>query len=110
MVAADRGDPPLWADVDVELDVVDRNNKPPLWDLAIYGPIFVKENVTVGTVVTSVKARSVATNEHSGTGEHVTSFPPIKSRSRPNFSHFCIAISHSLVTLKCRDYLANTST
>lgn len=59
VVAADRGDPPLWADVDVELDVVDRNNKPPLWDLPIYGPIFVKENVTVGTVVTSVKARSV---------------------------------------------------
>ena len=59
MVAADRGDPPLWAEVDVELDVVDRNNKPPLWDLTNYGPIFVKENVTVGTVVTSVKARSV---------------------------------------------------
>lgn len=60
MVAADRGDPPLWAEVDVELDVVDRNNKPPLWDLTNYGPIFVKENVTVGTVVTSVKARSVS--------------------------------------------------
>ena len=60
VVAADRGDPPLWADVDVELDVVDRNNKPPLWDLPIYGPIFIKENVTVGTVVTAVKARSVS--------------------------------------------------
>ena len=59
MVAADRGDPPLWADVDVELDVVDRNNKPPLWDLSVYGPIYLKENVTVGTVVTSVKARWV---------------------------------------------------
>ena len=59
-MAADRGDPPLWADVDVELDVVDRNNKPPLWDLPIYGPIFIKENVTVGTVVTAVKARSVS--------------------------------------------------
>ncbi|XP_059351786.1 neural-cadherin-like [Daphnia carinata] len=58
VVAADRGDPPLWAEVDVELDVVDRNNKPPLWDLTNYGPIYVKENVTVGTVVTSVKASS----------------------------------------------------
>jgi hypothetical protein len=57
VVAADRGDPPLWAEVDVELDVVDRNNKPPLWDMTTYGPIYVKENVTVGTVVTSVKAR-----------------------------------------------------
>ncbi|RZF43965.1 hypothetical protein LSTR_LSTR013671, partial [Laodelphax striatellus] len=56
--ASDRGDVPLYADVDVELDVVDRNNKPPLWDSGVYGPIHIKENVTVGTVVTSVKASS----------------------------------------------------
>jgi len=49
----------LSADVDVELDVVDRNNKPPVWDANVYGPIHIKENVTVGTVVTSVKARFV---------------------------------------------------
>ncbi|KAG5307903.1 CADN protein, partial [Acromyrmex insinuator] len=49
--------PVLSADVDVELDVVDRNNKPPVWDANVYGPIHIKENVTVGTVVTSVKAR-----------------------------------------------------
>ncbi|PSN32355.1 Neural-cadherin [Blattella germanica] len=55
--ASDRGSPPSYADVDVELDVVDRNNKPPLWDKSVYGPIHIKENVTVGTVVTSVKAR-----------------------------------------------------
>ncbi|KFB53764.1 DN cadherin-like protein [Anopheles sinensis] len=55
--ASDRGDPPSTADVDVELDVVDRNNKPPIWDRNIYGPIHIRENVTVGTVVTSVKAR-----------------------------------------------------
>lgn len=57
--ASDRGDPPSTADVDVELDVVDRNNKPPIWDRNIYGPIHIKENVTVGTVVTSIKARLV---------------------------------------------------
>jgi len=51
--------PVLSADVDVELDVVDRNNKPPVWDANVYGPIHIKENVTVGTVVTSVKARFV---------------------------------------------------
>lgn len=51
--------PVLSADVDVELDVVDRNNKPPVWDENVYGPIHIKENVTVGTVVTSVKARFV---------------------------------------------------
>ncbi|XP_011867959.1 PREDICTED: neural-cadherin-like isoform X1 [Vollenhovia emeryi] len=50
--------PVLSADVDVELDVVDRNNKPPVWDQNVYGPIHIKENVTVGTVVTSVKASS----------------------------------------------------
>lgn len=51
--------PVLSADVDVELDVVDRNNKPPVWDQNVYGPIHIKENVTVGTVVTTVKARFV---------------------------------------------------
>ncbi|KYB27320.1 Neural-cadherin-like Protein [Tribolium castaneum] len=58
--ASDRGEPPSFADVDVELDVVDRNNKPPLWDVNTYGPIHIRENVTVGTVVTSVKARLVS--------------------------------------------------
>lgn len=57
--ASDRGVPPTYADVDVELDVVDRNNKPPIWDKSIYGPIHIRENVTVGTVVTSIKARLV---------------------------------------------------
>lgn len=57
--ASDRGDPPSTADVDVELDVVDRNNKPPIWDRNIYGPIHIRENVTVGTVVTAIKARLV---------------------------------------------------
>ena len=57
--ASDRGEPPSYADVDVELDVVDRNNKPPIWDKVVYGPIYIRENVTVGTVVTSVKARFV---------------------------------------------------
>lgn len=67
MRASDRGEPPSYADVEVELDVVDRNNKPPLWDVNVYGPIHIKENVTVGTVVTSVKARLVSTSR-SGRG------------------------------------------
>lgn len=57
--ASDKGEPPSYADVDVELDVVDRNNKPPIWDKSIYGPIHIRENVTVGTIVTSIKARLV---------------------------------------------------
>jgi hypothetical protein len=44
--------------VEVEIDVVDRSNKPPVWDQRIYGPIYVKENTAVGETVTSVKARS----------------------------------------------------
>ncbi|KAH8366424.1 hypothetical protein KR084_004951 [Drosophila pseudotakahashii] len=56
--ASDKGTPASAADVDVELDVVDRNNKPPIWDKSVYGPIHIRENVTVGTVVTSVKASS----------------------------------------------------
>lgn len=63
MRASDRGTPPSYADVDIELDVVDRNNKPPLWDDATYGPIHIRENVTVGTVVTSVKARLVSSRK-----------------------------------------------
>ncbi|KAE8746240.1 hypothetical protein FOCC_FOCC007112 [Frankliniella occidentalis] len=56
--ASDKGIPPSFADVDVELDVVDRNNKPPIWEEGVYGPIRIKENVTVGTIVTAVRARS----------------------------------------------------
>ncbi|KAK3923644.1 Neural-cadherin [Frankliniella fusca] len=55
--ASDKGIPPSFADVDVELDVVDRNNKPPIWEEGVYGPIRIKENVTVGTIVTAVRAR-----------------------------------------------------
>lgn len=57
--ASDKGVPPSYADVEVELDVVDRNNKPPIWDKIIYGPIYTKENVVVGTKIASVKARLV---------------------------------------------------
>lgn len=59
MRASDKGIPPSFADVDVELDVVDRNNKPPIWEEGVYGPIRIKENVTVGTIVTAVRARFV---------------------------------------------------
>ena len=43
----------------MQIDVVDRSNKPPVWDNAVYGPIYVKENTAVGQTVTSVKARCV---------------------------------------------------
>lgn len=61
--ASDKGEPPSYADVEVELDVVDRNNKPPIWDQSVYGPIRTKENVVVGTKIASVKARFVFPNK-----------------------------------------------
>ena len=63
MRATDRGTPELYADVDVELDVVDRNNRPPVWETPAVGapisPIYVKENAPQGHVVTTVRARFV---------------------------------------------------
>ena len=68
MRASDRGNPPLHADVEVELDVVDRNNKHPGWDQQVYGPIYVKENSTPGHTVTAVKARFVLDVRFRNTG------------------------------------------
>lgn len=45
--------------MEVQIDVVDRANNPPVWDHVIYGPIFIRENLPVGAKVVSVKARSV---------------------------------------------------
>lgn len=57
-VAQDRGFPPLSRTVEVQIDVVDRANNPPVWDQVVYGPVYVKENTSVGDKVVSVKARS----------------------------------------------------
>ena len=72
MRASDRGGSPLHADVEVELVVVDRNNKPPIWDQQNYGPIYVKENAAVGPIVTSVKARFVLGLRDVGRGSNST--------------------------------------
>lgn len=58
-MAQDKGYPPLSRTVEVQIDVVDRANNPPVWDHTVYGPIYVKENMPVGGKVVSVKARSV---------------------------------------------------
>ena len=57
-IAEDRGSSPLSRTVEVQIDVVDRSNKPPVWDQRVYGPIYVKENTAIGETVTTVKARS----------------------------------------------------
>uniref|UniRef100_A0A8D8PLP1 Neural-cadherin n=1 Tax=Cacopsylla melanoneura TaxID=428564 RepID=A0A8D8PLP1_9HEMI len=56
--AEDKGFPPLARSVEVQIDVVDRANNPPVWDHTAYGPVSVKENVNVGAKVVSVKASS----------------------------------------------------
>ena len=57
--ATDKGYPPLTRTVEVQIEVVDRANNPPIWDHVQYGPVFIKENTAVGAKVISVKARSV---------------------------------------------------
>lgn len=59
-MAQDKGYPPLSRTVEVQIDVVDRANNPPVWDHGVYGPIYIRENLPVGAKVVSVKARSVA--------------------------------------------------
>jgi hypothetical protein len=48
------------------MDVVDRNNRPPIWETPAVGaptsPIYVKENAPQGHVVTTVRARFVYIN------------------------------------------------
>ncbi|RLU17111.1 hypothetical protein DMN91_011180 [Ooceraea biroi] len=57
-MARDRGYPPLSRTVEVQIDVVDRANNPPVWDHVVYGPIYIKENMAVGAKVVSIKASS----------------------------------------------------
>lgn len=58
-MAQDKGFPSLSRTVEVQIDVVDRANNPPVWDHVAYGPIYCKENMAVGAKVISIKARSV---------------------------------------------------
>ena len=46
--------------VEVQVEVVDRSNKPPVWDDLdrISRAVYVKENTAVGETVTTVRARS----------------------------------------------------
>lgn len=59
-MAQDKGFPPLSRTVEVQIDVVDRANNPPVWDHTVYGPIYIRENLPVGAKVVSVKARCVS--------------------------------------------------
>ncbi|KAF5306389.1 hypothetical protein FQA39_LY08898 [Lamprigera yunnana] len=111
--ASDRGAPPSYADVDVELDVVDRNNKPPLWDMNMYGPIHIKENVTVGTVVTSIKASSGIENNPTvfyrlmpGSTAQTNKFHTFYLQQRPDngFTWADIKVNHPLDFETIKEY------
>ncbi|KAH8019385.1 hypothetical protein HPB51_019358 [Rhipicephalus microplus] len=62
-IALDKGVPQHQATVEVIIDVVDRANNPPIWDQPVYGPIFIKENLEVGSRVISIKASTEQTNK-----------------------------------------------
>ena len=80
--AQDRGYPPHSREVDVQIDVVDRANNPPVWGQIVYGPIYVPENMAVGSSVIQVKARSGLTGQVGGKGEvqHATRRPRPRHR------------------------------
>ncbi|XP_072382275.1 neural-cadherin-like [Diabrotica undecimpunctata] len=111
--ASDRGIPPSYADVDIELDVVDRNNKPPLWDQPTYGPIHIRENVTVGTVVTSIKASSGIENNPTvfyrlmpGSTAQTNKFHTFYLQQRPDngFTWADIKVNHPLDYETVKEY------
>ncbi|XP_044750155.1 neural-cadherin isoform X5 [Coccinella septempunctata] len=111
--ASDKGVPPSSADVDVELDVVDRNNKPPLWDVNTYGPIHIRENVTVGTIVTSVKASSGIENNPTvfyrlmpGSTAQTNKFHTFYLQQRPDngFTWADIKVNHPLDYETIKEY------
>ncbi|KAG5675458.1 hypothetical protein PVAND_005362 [Polypedilum vanderplanki] len=84
--AADKGEPPSYADVDVDLDVVDQKNKPPIWDSIVYGPKHIKENVPINTVVATVKARFV--NCYSSSYSKATNIKALQASFSSNFWMF----------------------
>lgn len=59
VTAMDQGRPPLTSEVLVELNIVDRANRPPVWDQRVYEPKKIPENISVGQTVYSIKARLV---------------------------------------------------
>lgn len=56
-IAQDRGKPPNNASVEINFDVLDRANSPPVWDESVYFKK-VYENEMLGTKIISIKANS----------------------------------------------------
>lgn len=59
VTATDQGQTPLTSEVLVRLSIVDRANRPPVWDQRVYEPKRIPENISVGQNVYSIKARLV---------------------------------------------------
>lgn len=86
-MAQDKGFPPLSRTVEVQIDVVDRANNPPVWDHTVYGPIYIRENLPVGAKVVSVKARCVG--NCSARAPHAAPTPARRLRRRGDTSTLC---------------------
>lgn len=59
VTATDQGQTPLTSEVLVHLNIVDRANRPPVWDETKYEPKRITENISVGQTIYSIKARLV---------------------------------------------------
>lgn len=91
--AEDKGYPPLKRSVEVQIDVVDRANNPPVWDHSVYGPIYITENMPVGAKVVSVKARSVVCRMQHATPPTQACFPAfsaVLNHSYPSYSSYLL--------------------
>ncbi|XP_045472649.1 neural-cadherin isoform X1 [Harmonia axyridis] len=111
--AQDKGFPPLSRSVEVQIDVVDRANNPPVWDHVVYGPIFIRENLPVGAKVVSVKASSGIENNPTvfyrlmpGSTAQTNKFHTFYLQQRPDngFTWADIKVNHPLDYETIKEY------
>lgn len=94
--AQDKGFPPLSRSVEVQIDVVDRANNPPVWDHVVYGPIFIRENLPVGEKVVSVKARSVRPLSLFQKSNQSVSVRPVRQHAAARHHLVCLCTLHPI--------------
>ncbi|XP_057671471.1 neural-cadherin isoform X4 [Diorhabda carinulata] len=111
--AQDKGYPPLSRSVEVQIDVVDRANNPPVWDHTVYGPIYIRENFPVGAKVVSVKASSGIENNPTvfyrlmpGSTAQTNKFHTFYLQQRPDngFTWADIKVNHPLDYETIKEY------
>nr|CAI5819088.1 unnamed protein product [Callosobruchus analis] len=107
--AQDKGIPPLSRSVEVQIDVVDRANNPPVWDHVVYGPIFIRENFPVGAKVVSLWNRQQPTVFYRlmpGSTAQTNKFHTFYLQQRPDngFTWADIKVNHPLDYETIKEY------